>query len=210
MNSFMTWFDALSKREKVILISTATVAIIYAWLTYFYGPLQAEQKKLSTTLTTLKTDIAEQNLLALQIEVAGKVDPNAKNKKMLVDLKTELSNLKDQLKVDAKQFVSSQTMSAVLQQLLQKDNGLSLLELNTLPVTGLFDTPDKKSWIFKHTLNITIEGRYFDTLDYLTSLESLDWFISWDSIDFNVSEYPLATTTFQLYTLSFEEQWLGL
>ncbi len=210
IHSFMTWFDSISKREKVILIITVITMIIYAWNNYFYEPLQLDRKQLSTQLSALKTDISTQKLLATQIELAGKVDPNAENKKKLSEIKLELQKLKDQLKLDAKQFVSSQTMSVVLQQILQQDHSLSLLKLDTLPVAGLFDSAENKSWIFKHSLNITIEGSYFDSLNYLKSLESLDWFISWDSIDYKVSEYPLAITTFQLYTLSFEEQWLGL
>ena len=69
---------------------------------------------------------------------------------------------------------------------------------------------EQKPWLFKHALNITITGSYFETLDYLKSLESLAWHINWNSIDYQVDDYPLAITTFQIYTLSFEEQWLGL
>jgi len=210
INSFMAWLYSISKREKVILIITLITLIVYAWNNYFYEPLQVEKKQLSAQLSSLKTNTATQKLLATQIELAGKQDPNTKNKKKLLEINPELQELKQRLELDTKLFVSSQTMAVVLQQMLQQDHGLTLLKLDTLPVAGLFGTPEKKSWLFKHTLNITIEGSYFDTLNYLKSLESLDWFISWESIDYKVSEYPLAITTFQLYTLSFEEQWLGL
>jgi hypothetical protein len=32
----------------------------------------------------------------------------------------------------------------------------------------------------------------------------------WDSIDYQVKNYPLAETTIRAYTLSFEESWLGV
>ena len=49
-----------------------------------------------------------------------------------------------------------------------------------------------------------------DTVNYLKSLESLPWRFSWDSVDYQVKQYPVAETTLRLYTLSFEENWLGL
>jgi MSHA biogenesis protein MshJ len=57
---------------------------------------------------------------------------------------------------------------------------------------------------------ITLQGDYFSTLNYLKSLETLPWRIHWDSIAYRVTEYPLAETRIQVYTLSFDEDLLGV
>jgi MSHA biogenesis protein MshJ len=59
-------------------------------------------------------------------------------------------------------------------------------------------------------MNLTLQGDYFSTLNYLKALENLPWRIHWDSIDYNVKAYPQAETRIQVYTLSFEQDWLGV
>lgn len=210
INSFLTWFDSISKRERMILIITVTVAIIYSWDNFFYQPLQIQKKSLSIELLSLQSNIQEQEILASTITTKGNVDPNLVKQKKLAKIKLEIKSLKEQLEVGVKQFVPAENMAQALQQILNQNKNLTLIKLETLPVAALLDTPEQKPWLFKHALNITITGSYFETLDYLKSLESLAWHINWNSIDYQVDDYPLAITTFQIYTLSFEEQWLGL
>jgi MSHA biogenesis protein MshJ len=101
-------------------------------------------------------------------------------------------------------------MAKVLQDMLKKSSGLKLVKLETLPVTTLTGSKQEQSWIYRHGLSITLSGSFFNTLNYLQSLESLPWRFNWDKIDYQVKEYPVAETSLQVYTLSFEENWLGL
>lgn len=144
------------------------------------------------------------------MEALGKIDPNKTNRQLLKQAKDELSQLKQQLKISDKKFVPPYLMASVLQDILQKNSGLKLVQLETLPVTSLLDSEQVKSVIFRHGLSLTLTGNYFNTLNYLKALEALPWRFNWESINYKVKQYPIAETTIQVYTLSFEENWIGL
>lgn len=205
-NTLFERFNAASSREKLMLLATAIVIIWSAWDNLLLQPMLTERKQLNTELLNLNTELTIENLTAVEIEASGKVDPNAANKKKLLKVNTEITLLKQQLNTNNKQFVSADTMAIALQDMLKQNPKLSLINLETIKNTDLTET----IWLFRHGLSITVSGDYFSTLSYLQSLEALNWRFNWGTITYNVTEYPIAETTFQIYILSFEESWLGL
>jgi len=203
-------FNSLTAREKIMFLATVLVLVWGAWDKWLYQPIKTSQNQLTTQLSSIKLQISVQQQAARQIEALGKIDPNQENKNKLTGVKEKLVKMKAQLGVGEKQFVPPHLMAKVLHDMLKKNNGLKLLKLETLPVTTLSEPNLDKSWIYQHGLSVTLSGNYFNTLNYLKSLESLPWRFNWDTIDYQVKQYPIAETTLLVYTLSFEENWLGL
>jgi len=58
--------------------------------------------------------------------------------------------------------------------------------------------------VFKHSVVVSLEGTYFDVIAYLIALEKLPWKIYWEEIDYQVKQYPMASVTIEVYTLSTE------
>jgi len=210
INTLLDRFNGLSDREKIIVICTLLIAIWGAWDKLVYLPFSTEQKKLATELSNIEMQLSAQQQAAQQIEALGKIDPNQAKKNTLSNIKIELTKLRKQLDIGEKRFVPANLMAQVLHDLLKKNHGLQLINLETLPVSPFTESSSQKSWVYRHGLSITLSGNYFNTLNYLKSLESLPWRFNWDSIDYKVKEYPVAETTLKVYTLSFEENWLGL
>lgn len=101
-------------------------------------------------------------------------------------------------------------MASALRDMLKEHDNLKLLKLETLAPKGFGDKDKELSWLYRHTLIITLQGDYFSTLKYLKALEALPWRIHWDYIDYKVKDYPTAETRIQIYTLSFEQDWLSV
>lgn len=210
-NSFWARFDSLSSREKIIVLLTLLVGIWAAWDHLFYQMIAKQQENVILALEEAQYQLIEYQQDALKIETLGKIDPNHDNKAMLVSINAKLNALKQQLNEGGKQFVPAKQMAQVLDDMLKKNDELKLLNLETLAVTTLLEFKTQQpSWVYRHGLSITVEGRYFDILHYLEGLESLPWRFDWESIEYQVKEYPLAEATIKIYTLSFEESWLGL
>ena len=210
IDAFLTQFNQLSLREKTISLVTVLIIIWGAWDKFFYQSISAEQERLKTELSTLETNLSATKQAAIQAEALAKIDPNKTNRQLLKQAKEELKQLKQQLKISDKKFVPPYLMVSVLQDILQKNKDLKLVQLQTLPVTTLLDAEQVKSVIFRHGLSLTLTGNYFNTLNYLKALEALPWRFNWESINYKVKHYPTAETTIQVYTLSFEENWIGL
>jgi MSHA biogenesis protein MshJ len=48
------------------------------------------------------------------------------------------------------------------------------------------------------------------TLRYLQALEKLPWRFFWDSVSYQVMEYPDSVVRLELHTLSLSEDWIGV
>lgn len=202
-------FGLLSKREKLMVFLTLA-AVSWAILAkLFLDPTLQQKKLLNTQLLSMQSQASASELAALQLEAIRKKDPNHENRQQLKSIKGQLSILKRQINQGEKKFVSPQAMTTVLRDMLNKHQRLKFVSLETLPKKPLTEAEQNHS-IFRHGLAVTFSGQYLDVFHYLEALESLPWQFYWDNIDYQVKEYPVAEVTLQLYTLSFQEDWLGI
>ncbi len=208
--SLLERFNQLSLREKTMVLATLIVVLWGILDTLIYQPLSTEKKQLSSELSTIQAQVSTQQQMAAEIESIGKINPNALNSQQLQAMKAEIKQLKQKVSEGDKQFVPAHLMTEVLGNILKQNSGLELVKLETLAVSTLSESDKDNNWVYRHGLSYTFSGNYFNTLNYLKALEALPWRFNWDSINYQVKEYPIAEVTLRVYTLSFEENWLGL
>ena len=44
----------------------------------------------------------------------------------------------------------------------------------------------------------------------MKTLEGLEWKFFWDTIDYQVGEYPISSIAITVFTISSNEHWIGL
>lgn len=64
--------------------------------------------------------------------------------------------------------------------------------------------------VYKHGVEIVVQGGYLDMVRYMAELEAMPWQLFWGQAKLNVDEYPKATLTLTLFTLSLDKTWLNL
>jgi MSHA biogenesis protein MshJ len=211
LNNLQAKFEALTKREKIIVAGAVLIGLWVAWDNFFYQPTQKKQRTLQQELTNVRQQITEQQLALIKLENSLHVDPNLNNRNTLARLKTEYNRLHELKMQSGKNFVPPHLMAVALSDILNKNSHLTLIKLDTLPATTLLESKQpQQNPVYKHGLVITFSGSYLDTLNYLKALEALPWHFIWESINYQVKEYPTAETTIKAYTLSFKENWLGV
>jgi MSHA biogenesis protein MshJ len=210
IEQFWQRFLLLSQREK-LMVSSAFLLILWGiWDNLVYQPLLKNNQLLETEIVNLRTQHNANLEIAKQIENQGQINPNAITREQLTHLQASVNSLKAQLGMGEKKFVPSQLMANALSDILKQNSALRLIKLETLPVSGFGNQDQQPAWLFRHGMVITLQGDYFGVLNYLKTLEALPWRIHWDSIDYSVKDYPLAETRLQVYTLSFDQDWLGV
>lgn len=233
----VTRVDALSLRERFIIFVMLVLILITAMNAFLLNPLYAKQKMLSEEV---KQDRAKSAAIQQELQQkvrASATDPDEANRTHLAQLKAQLEQMQNALVDMQKGLVPPEKMSALLEDILKRNGQLRLLSLKTLPVTllnepkasaakaGIVNTgtnpaatqagnskqsENASSAIYKHGVEITVQGRYLDMMNYMTQLESMPWQVFWGKAKMNVDEYPKATLTLTLYTLSLDKKWLQL
>jgi MSHA biogenesis protein MshJ len=213
-------FEALNERERMMIFA-AVLTVFYGVYTYLIEPVLKEQSKLRAAIAQDTTsannfDLQLKTLVSKHGEVKLTPEENKINalKAHLVTLEEEVYNVKNML-------IKPEKMPDLLSDILSRNKDLTLVSLKTLPIKRLFDkgikdlAHDHELPIFKHGVELTVEGRYLDLLSYVASVEKLPWQLSWDNAELVVdkkptSPYPLTQLTMSISTLSLEKNWLSI
>jgi MSHA biogenesis protein MshJ len=203
-------FEALSVREQLLSVLTLVVVLIFATDFLLLEPLavgaaQAQQKldaaqRVSVSLQTRQAQGAgaQAQVERLKAEVAAAVLTLGQTERRLAQL--------------ADNLISAEQMMALLQALLD-DSELQLVALENLAPETLIvaaNTDAKPaSGLYRHGLKIELKGTYSAATRYLQDLESQPWRFVWQSMGYEVLEYPAAVMSLEIQTLSLAPQWLA-
>lgn len=205
----------LKKREKIMLAVTVVFCLWGIWDSFFHAPLKQKHNLLTLELSRLNTQRTAQQQTAITLKNTVTADPNLAKQKQLAELKEKYAAQQEKIMLTGKKFVPPSLMTKVLSDVLTQNNHITLIKLNTLPVTPLLNllNPIESKEIhpiYKHGISLTFSSDFFTTLAYLKTLEALPWRFLWDSVEYTVKTYPDAEVVLRVYTLSFEEQWLDV
>ena len=64
--------------------------------------------------------------------------------------------------------------------------------------------------LYRHGVELVLEGGYGDLLSYLQAMEALPQRVLWGSVSLKVEQHPRSVLTLRVYTISRERHWLEL
>ncbi|HEX4984688.1 MAG TPA: type II secretion system protein GspM [Burkholderiales bacterium] len=214
-------FDGLQPRERIMVFAAGVAVIAGLAFALSIDGSMTRQKTVAAALQAQRADIARLQVQNAQSTQLLKQDPDAQARKHLEDLRHELSGYDTELRSVQQGMVPPNRMARVLEEMLKSEARVRLVRLRTLPVAALVepakpdDAPAKgaaaqpaRSLVYKHGIELTIEGSYPDLVDYQSRLENLQWRMFFARTRIDASNYPKVYMTVTLYTLSLEEAWL--
>ncbi len=206
-------FDALSTRERALIALTVLVALGFGWWGLYAEPQMArlaqqtaDNQRLAAEVTRMRATVAD-----IRARVAGGVHRQKQNELAL--LQQELAAVEERLKVETVELIDPDKMFRLMHQLVSNQSRLKLLGLKrreVRPALPVADGDEAEPAIYRHVLEIEFAGRYLDILDYVQSLERLDWKLLWDEIDIESGKYPAVKLRLAISTLSADKAWVGI
>lgn len=231
--------DAMSLRERALIFAMGA-GIILALVNATVLDSQFARQKLLSQKVRLEQDQINAIQAEIQQKVAGqRVDPDAGNKARMRALGDQLDQMHLQLAAIQKGLVAPERMTGLLDDILRRNGRLHLVSLKSLPPTYLSDpaettsvaetknpadkanplaaeqkdkprAPSPINSVYKHGVEIVLRGNYLDMTSYMSELEAMPWQLFWGRAKLHVDEYPSATLTLTLFTLSLDKKWLNL
>jgi len=213
-------FDALKPRERAMVFAAGAVVIGWLVFTMAIDSELARYKRLSADLARQQTTLAQLQTQSAELMRSAAQDPDAAGHARITALKAQLAQFDAELRGVQQGLVPPTRMTRVLEDVLTRNSRVHLVKLKTLPVTALVDREAKGEparaatqggadrLVYKHGIDLTLEGGYLDLLDYLARLEKLPWQMFWARTHIDATQYPRVQMTVTLYTLSLDEAWL--
>lgn len=208
-----TRVEALTVRERVIVLSTVAVGVLFIWGQLFFFPLQDRYKNASNSIRSMDQQQVEfaNQIAVLDLQLAD--DPNRELLAQRQGLELQLEKMKAQIEGQLSGLIAPEKMADVLRSVLIDQRSLKLISLKNLPVEPFNMVEEgvesQGTALFSHSMELVVDGRYFDVLEYIKRLEQLKGF-NWQMLDYDVIDYPNARVTIRIRTLSLEEDWIGV
>lgn len=210
--------DALALRERALIFLMLSVVMLTPVKMLLLDPLRAKHASLTKQLEDAQKEIAAMQTQVQSLAITSQVDPDRENRKRVEELKRKLVEMEAPLETIQQTLVSPQKKVLLLEDLLLQYPRLKMQSLKTLPATSVLESRPAEpgragaanSLVYRHGVQLILDGGYHDLLQYLADMEKLPWRVVWGEADLKVDEYPKVTLTLTLYTLSLEKVWLSI
>lgn len=209
LRPYLKKIDALSRRERLLVMITGLAFIAVIWHITLMEPLgrRADASRIELTSLRERIETANRSLEEQILQIASEGGEQRARVGMLTE---RIDEINDELGNYAAELIDPAEMARVLENILEDQSGLSLVRMqNTGPER--LDAADDEDGIafYRHGLEIEVIGSYADCLDYLAAIESLPWRLYWQLLDLEVIEYPQNRIRLEVSTLSLDEEWIG-
>lgn len=211
-------YAELVLRERILVLCAVAGALYGGFDFFLLHPLDTERDLLRDKLkrSTEATQQLDGRAGSLAEEIKKGLHPNFHREEQ--DLKQQIATMNEQIERRMASMIPPAQVTKMLEELLANDRDLRLISLGSLkpssptlnPGDGNDPMGQGKPEFYRHGFAIELEGSYLAALQYLESLESLPWDLSWDHITYEVTNYPRARVVIELHTVSREENWIGV
>ncbi len=220
IQAFRKWFNEQSLRERVLVMVVFSAAVFTFWDVAMMGPLRSQDTSMTDMIASLRSQVDALESETGQLSKDLEIDPNEDTRVRSTYLGRQIEQLDVRLEKRTYDLIPPTEMARVLREVLRQQSDLKLVRLESLPVESLFKEDegeeqesggdDDSTQVFRHGVIMELEGGYMSTLRYLKALEDLPWRFFFESIDYEVLDYPRASITLIVHSVSTQEAWIGV
>jgi MSHA biogenesis protein MshJ len=211
-------YDALQQRERWLVALAVLGGIVLIGFTVFIEPTLKREQLAERTMAGLHTQLA-----TLQAQMAAlhapERNPDVAARAELDKLRARLEALSGRLQALESSLVPPERMAGLLEDMIGKRSGLRLVSLKTLPAAPFLEkeksektdaepSREKGVGLFKHGVEIRLEGSYQELTAYLERLEKSRTKLLWGSAVLSAEQHPRLVLTLTVYSLSLDRAWL--
>ena len=203
-------FDRLSLRERLLVGMGATALAGFLVYAAFLAPAELARATRAGEIARKVGELAELAVQAQSLRNQA-ADPDAAARARIDELRRQAGELDRRLGALEHDLVPPGRVAELLQRLLTPGEGLRVIAVRSLPAADLFEAKagaQGTGGVYKHGVEITLQGSYAGLLDYLHRLEQVPERIYWDRVSLRADAYPQSTMTVTVYTLSLDRAWL--
>ena len=227
LQKYIQKLDALTRRERWMAFGAGAAVILFVAYELCIGPELQRAKELSAGIVDQKNQVTAATAQRAELERLLKQDPDVAERERIDAKRKQIAELDSQLSRLQRTLVPPESMGAVLEQLVGRDGRVRIVQLQNLPVAPLVErsggqvpagpgsaaeaagaaVQDGNRHVYKHGVQVVVEGPYLDLLAYVARLEKQPWQVYWGRAVMT-ADYPRAQVELTLYTLSLDKAWL--
>ncbi len=215
LENLITQFDALSLRLRIMLALCAVVVLFMLFDVFW---LASNNKQIESNIKNIEsTKKMSAEMLTMQDEFNRSLFDKRSDPKVtqLNEINKQLAQKRKDLIEKTINLIQTEDMANMLQRIIVSTKSLRIISLQKEKTEELSKTKDAaltggdRIRLYRHTLEIVLQGGYASTFSFLENLESMEKKVTFDSLDYIVEKYPNANIKLVISTLSLNEEWIG-
>jgi MSHA biogenesis protein MshJ len=220
-------FDAMSLRERVMVAAAAAILTFFLIDALLLSTWSRQNAGLKAGIEGQREESARVSAQLKEVQARITEHPDAQARARIKEIEEKIAAIDASLQSSARQLVPPDRMASMLEDILKRNWRLQLVKMTTVPAVELLgraQTPVQPQAqtaeagageagsqnIFKHGVELTLRGSYFDMLDYLAQIEALPWQMYWGQLKLDARDYSRPELKLILYTLSLDKTWLTI
>ena len=159
--------NALTMRERVLISGTVLALLTVIWYLTVLEPLSQDAANSRKRLAELQERLLTAND-SLEEQVWRLTGDGAEQRRQIDSLTQQVQQIELALGDYNRELIEPGEMARILEGILKEQAALSLVHVRNLPPESLQVTDEEGAPVFyRHGLEIEVEGRYADCIDYL-------------------------------------------
>ncbi|WP_319243161.1 type II secretion system protein GspM [uncultured Propionivibrio sp.] len=233
LTQLMARFDALSARERGLVATALLGCVAFVFWAVLIDPQLLRRRMAEQSAVAQRAQIE-----MLRAQVAALLSPTQSPEAIargeIEALKRQLGETGARLATLENVLVAPQRMTRLLESMIGGRSNLRLLSLRTLPVVPVLEKKDgggkpetaqadqrrspsagekpgaiaEAGGLFKHGVELQLEGGYSDITEYLERLEKLPQKLLWSGFSLSGEKYPKVVLKLTVFTLSMDRTWM--
>lgn len=215
--------DERNRRERLLLALTVAAVVLVLWNMLVRTPLAERRTVAVDSVARIESEIAsfEDSRADIDVKVVNLEDDSGTSPAERV--RGRIDALDKVLAERTARLISPNQTVRALREVVNADAEVSLIRLRNAGATPVITEPqsgtdddgsagadDDVPRVYRHDVELVVEGRYLALLTWLERLEGLEWQFQWEAITVETREYPITRATVSLSTLSLAEDWIGV
>lgn len=213
--------DRLSLRERLSLLAAGLFVVCGLWEAVLAAPLAAREQLANSKVSALQDQLQKLDA-SLSVAAAGASEGVPEQLERLRALRASVQQRDEEVRVFTTDLVDPSQMRLVLEELLRRQGGLTLVNAVNRPAQLVLDDESNADTaseavvssdapkLYRHSFILRLRGNYLDCLRYLEDVERLPWHIYWSRLELSTDEYPVNDILIEVATLSLDEEWIGV
>jgi MSHA biogenesis protein MshJ len=197
--------DEMTLRQRAMLFATISLVVVVLAHILLIEPILVRQKSLIDRVNRDQSQLAAvraQLQGVLKDQDAGAKDPE---QEVLAKLEARMAAAEKSLAERKRGFVAPARLPVLLKDLLGPGQNVRLESLRVVPGAPVEAAND----FYRHGVELSLKGGYFDLAQYLAGLEKLPVRLLWGRMELQVEQYPEVRLLLQVNTVSTQRA-LGL
>lgn len=207
-------FDAQTLRERSLVAVTLLGLLCFVWWSYFVEPMTESIEARHADNLRVAEQVKQTRAVVRDVRQRIAAGVYQEKEQQLARLGQELNAVEFKLREETVELIDPEKMLQLMTQLVYRESKLKLMSLRRREVKPAIPREEGESTeepaIYRHVLEIELSGKYADMLDYMQTLEQLDWKLLWDEIEILSDEHPAIKLKLVMSTLSTRKEWIGI